>query len=303
MPRKRTTSEVICQFQKVHGNKFDYSKFAYITQELPSIITCRIHGDFYQNANNHIHKKQGCPSCSRNRKGNTQTFIEEASKIHGNKYDYSKVIYKNNKTPVTIICPLHGEIRQIPYNHIVHKNGCAKCAGVGQSNTTEFIQKAKKIHGDRYKYESVNYMGVNSPITIYCYKCKKVFSQKPSDHLEGKGCSRCKQSKGEHKIEKILSDIGVVFSKQQTFPDCRNPLTGYKLRFDFYLPHENLLIEFDGPQHHRCGRVGSYFFSKNEVARIQFRDKIKNDFACSKNIRLLRIQEGEDIECKIKKTI
>lgn len=39
----------------------------------------------------------------------TEEFIERARKIHGNKYDYSKVNYVNAKTKVCIICPIHGE--------------------------------------------------------------------------------------------------------------------------------------------------------------------------------------------------
>lgn len=56
----------------------------------------------------------------------TEEWISDATKVHGNKYDYSKVNYINAKTKVCIICPKHGEFWQLPW---VHKKGvgCPKC--------------------------------------------------------------------------------------------------------------------------------------------------------------------------------
>lgn len=55
----------------------------------------------------------------------TKEFIEEAKMVHGNKYDYSKVVYVNNNTKVEIICPEHGSFFQRPNDHL-KKNGCPK---------------------------------------------------------------------------------------------------------------------------------------------------------------------------------
>ena len=46
---------------------------------------------------------------------NTEQFIEKATKLHNEKYDYSKVEYKNTKTKICIICPIHSEFWQKPY--------------------------------------------------------------------------------------------------------------------------------------------------------------------------------------------
>ena len=58
----------------------------------------------------------------------TQQFIEKAKKIHGDKYDYSKVEYINSRTKVCIICPIHGEFWQTPDKHLNRKQGCNECA-------------------------------------------------------------------------------------------------------------------------------------------------------------------------------
>lgn len=56
----------------------------------------------------------------------TEKFIEKAIRVHGNKYDYSKVNYVNYREPVCITCKEHGDFMQIPYYHIAD-NGCKKC--------------------------------------------------------------------------------------------------------------------------------------------------------------------------------
>ena len=56
-------------------------------------------------------------------------FVEEAVEIHGDKYDYSQVVYAGQKTPVTIICPEHGAFQQTPYHHLSRKQGCPVCSG------------------------------------------------------------------------------------------------------------------------------------------------------------------------------
>ena len=124
-----------------------------------------------------------------------EEFIEKTKQVHGDKYDYSKVVYINNKTKVCIICKEHGEFWQTPTNHL-HGQGCPKCGRkkANQSNTLtldEFIEKAKLKHGDKYDYSLVNYINHKTPIQIKCNKCNNIFEQSPSNHLSGCGCSFC----------------------------------------------------------------------------------------------------------------
>jgi len=57
---------------------------------------------------------------------NTEEFIEKAKEVHGDRYDYSKVNYKNAKEKVIILCKKHGEFLQNSHNHLCG-NGCPKC--------------------------------------------------------------------------------------------------------------------------------------------------------------------------------
>lgn len=115
-------------------------------------------------------------------------FIERAKSVHGDKYDYSLVEYKNSKTKVKIKCPVHGWFEQTPEHHL-HTKGCSKC-GRGVLTTEQFIEKAKLIHGDEYDYSLVDYKDNETKVKIKCEE-HGVFEQRPSDHLAGCGCSKC----------------------------------------------------------------------------------------------------------------
>ena len=123
----------------------------------------------------------------------TEEFIKRAKEIHGDKYDYSKVEYKGNHAKVCIICPEHGEFWQRACSHL-RGIGCAKCGGVGKSNTDEFIEKAKEIHGDKYDYSKVEYINNQTKVCIICPEHGE-FWQTPNCHLKGKGCIKCSNTK------------------------------------------------------------------------------------------------------------
>lgn len=120
--KKLTTEEFIKKAREVHGNKYDYSKVIYNGLHKKVCIVCPEHGEFWQEAGSHL-KGRGCPICWYKKNGNScrkslEVFIEQARKIHGDKYDYSKVKYINSFTKVCIICPEHGEFWQTPVHHL-----------------------------------------------------------------------------------------------------------------------------------------------------------------------------------------
>ncbi len=124
----------------------------------------------------------------------TEEFIEKSKMIHGDKYDYSLVDYINTRSKLKIICPEHGEFEQVPNEHL-SACGCKKCAletikNKFKANNSDFISRAIKIHGNKYDYSLVNYINAHVKVKINC-KEHGEFEQKPNNHLNGKGCSRC----------------------------------------------------------------------------------------------------------------
>ena len=121
-------------------------------------------------------------------------FVEKSIKVHGNKYDYSKVKYINSQTKVCIICPEHGEFWQTPASHVRGYN-CPKCANKKRGDTfrktsNHFINQAKNIHGNKYDYSKVNYINSSTKVCVICPEHGE-FNILPQNHLLGQGCPKC----------------------------------------------------------------------------------------------------------------
>ena len=190
--KNKTTEDFIKEARKVHGDKYDYSKVDYVDCYTKVCIICPIHGEFWQTPGSHLNGS-GCRECgleiARNAKRvSTQDFIKEARKVHCDKYDYSKVEYVNTKTPVCIICPIHGEVWQLPKVHL-NGVGCPKCFG-RHKTTEEFIKEAKAVHGDKYDYSKVKYVNSKEKICVICPDHGE-FWITPNNHLRGGGCRKC----------------------------------------------------------------------------------------------------------------
>ena len=193
---KLTTEEFIKKAREVHGDKYDYSKVEYVNSTTKVCIICPEHGEFWQKPNIHLQNK-GCIRCGRHRTAafhskSQEQFLQDAVKVHGNKYDYSKAEYVDWQTKVVIICPVHGEFTQFPSSHL-QGNGCPKCGNdrtALRMSNEDFINKAKAVHGDRYDYSKVEYVGNKAKVCIIC-KEHGEFWQEARMHLSGCGCPIC----------------------------------------------------------------------------------------------------------------
>ena len=190
MSKRKTLTEFINESKQIHGNKYDYSKTQYINTNTKVCIICPIHGEFWQAPRKHLNG-QGCPLCANNFRKTTKEFIDDAIKIHGNRYDYSRTQYINAHTKVCVICPKHGEFWVEPYNHL-NGSKCPSCVGKKKMDKTTFELKARKIHGDKYDYSKVKYVNNHTKVCIVC-PTHGDFWQKPNSHLSGRGCAKCNQ--------------------------------------------------------------------------------------------------------------
>ena len=151
--RRKSQDDFINECKAVHGDRYDYSQTEYNGKRKKVTIICKKHGPFRQWPDGHL-SGQGCPTCKfedaavRNAKGLEQ-FIKDACKEHGDKYDYSKVDYVNNKTNVTVICPKHGEFKVMPQDHIQKGNGCPICS---ESKLERRIRIALEKRGIKYEH-------------------------------------------------------------------------------------------------------------------------------------------------------
>jgi len=271
----------------IHG-EYDYSlikEYEGVMKKYP--IICKEHGVWEVSLDNHINKKSKCPKC----KGHKLTYLEkitQANRIHNFKYDYS-LITKDFKTDtvVPIICKDHGIFKQLWTNHIHPKHECPKCAVYGRNSLTLDNIKEKVFNlGHDFEYDWDSYKGYYDP--GFRIKCPKHgwFKQQISNHLFGQRCPKCNNSKGEESVELFLKENNIKYETQKKFDKCINPETNHKLKFDFYLPKQNICVEYDGQLH----TIPVKFFGGQKALDKQIRlDQIKNQFCKDNNIGLIRI--------------
>ena len=217
------------------------------------IVTCKKHGDFKINPVRYLHDR-GCPMCGRERMSTLQAktrekFIEDAKKKHGDRYDYSKVEYVNEHTQVIIICSKHGEFKLTPNAHLSGR-GCQNCAmeNMRIKNTStkeEFVKKATEAHNGKYTYDKFVYVNCHAHGIITC-PIHGDFIQTPNSHLLGFGCKKCKNSRAEAEIIKMLDTNKVNYNYQCGYRKLKWMGTQ---TLDFYIPEINVAIECQGEQH------------------------------------------------------
>ena len=288
----KSNEKIINQFNKIHGDRYDYSLVDYKNSKIKVKIICKEHNVFEQRPDHHL-MGSGCPYCSKNKKYTNITFKLKSNIIHNNFYDYSLVDYKNAHTNVKIICPKHGIFKQTPQNHIIKKNGCPICYNENRtSEQSDVILRFNIIHNNYYNYSQVNYINNIKKVKIICPK-HGMFKQTPAKHLLGQGCPICNESKGEKEIRKFLEYNSIKYDYQKYFKGCK-----YKrnLKFDFYLPDYNICIEYDGKQHFI---INEFFDKKDDFENRLKRDQIKNEYCINNNIKLIRIKYNENIQKKL----
>lgn len=214
---RKTTEEFIQQANQVHNNKFDYSLVEYKNAKTKIKIICPVHGIFEQIPDDHL-RGNGCRLCSGKGIALTQEqFIERASIIHNNQYDYSLAKYTRLDNKVTIICPIHGQFKITPRAILQSNQGCKRCgleqARIERTKTTEqFILDAQLVHQSNYIYDTTQYINSQTKLDIICPKHGS-FKQKPTNHLQGQGCPKCSKER-----MKIMCG-GNILGKQPTpFP-------------------------------------------------------------------------------------
>lgn len=213
------------------------------------------------------------------RRKTKEEFIADARKVHGDKYDYSKVIYINNKVEVCIICPTHGEFWQRPDRHLCGQ-GCPVCRYIKSANSNrkcldEFIVDAMKVHAKTYDYSKVKYIDAHKKVCIICPKHGE-FWQTPHNHLQGQGCPKCNESHLEREIRQFL-----INNNEEFVQEYKTKWLGLQ-SLDFYLPKYKVGIECQGKQHFGLGG----WISKS-LPIIKERDERKRKLCEENDVKLL----------------
>ena len=240
-------SNFINKAVNVHGNKFDYSKVEYINNRTKIEIICPIHGAFFQTPDKHLNG-QGCPKCcKRNRRYTSEEFIERAREIHGDRYDYSRTVYKKNlEEKVEVICKKHGPFLISPSNHL-RGCGCKYCTVGDVFNTNDFKIKAQAIHKNKYSYDKAEFNGAFNKVTIIC-PIHGEFQQSPHKHVMGQGCPKCGKL-FRKKENDLFNELSKAFPNDNIIHSYYDFKTLGKQELDIFFPEYKIAVEFQGEQH------------------------------------------------------
>lgn len=190
---KKATAVFVKKAKAKHGDKYDYTQVIYQTAKKKVAVLCAEHGAFFQTPSDHLNGC-GCPGCAIAKRKISQlisvdTFISRAKALLGDRYDYSQVQYEGLRRKVTIVCLEHGSFAMTPGTHLKGRH-CPKCTGRAFIPTDEFITRAKTVHADRYDYSLVRCEHNRQAVQIICRE-HGIFEQAPRSHLLGRGCEQC----------------------------------------------------------------------------------------------------------------
>lgn len=213
----------------------------------------------------------------------TANFINKSNEVHHDSYDYSKTKYINMRTKVEVICPSHKSFLVTPASHLYLESGCPQCGLIKRKpkprkTTEKFAEEATAVHGGKYDYSKTKYTKSSDKVLITC-KQHGDFTSIAHNHLRGSGCASCAESKGETFLAELLSNYGIEFKREHR-------LEKSTYRYDFYLPVQNILIEFHGIQHYE---VVDYWGGEDGLKDRQRRDAEKVHLAKEYGIPLITL--------------
>lgn len=185
-----TQEEAITRFKAAHGEKYDYSFVEYRSKDVKVAIGCAEHGVFHQRPASHW-KGYGCRACSQRR--SVTDLMARITAVHGNRFTYPNFEVVTTRSFITVRCSVHGDFTQRLSSHL-EGYGCKGCAKLSDSDGV--IARFKEVHGGRYDYSEVRYVGTHTKVKIKC-PTHGVFEQAPMSHFKGIGCSAC----GEYGID------------------------------------------------------------------------------------------------------
>ena len=273
----------IIKAKQIHGDKYNYNLVEYINSKTKVKIFCnQCKNTFLQVPRDHL-DCCGCKICGIKKSClSNEEFIARSIKVHNRKYNYDLVQYINSKTKVNIKCNhCENKFLQTPNDHL-KGYGCKICANNNlKSNKEEFIIKAKKIHGEKYNYDFVDYIKSSSKINIKCNKCENIFSTTPNGHLKtGSKCTIC------YNFKKLSTEEWILKVKK---------VHGYRFNYDLvnYVNNETKVyikcnkcerVFFQTPYHHADGKGCPFCTESKGEIRIEKYLNINNKFFSREHI-------------------
>lgn len=236
---------------------------------------------------------QRCPHCSTTARKTDAQFKQEVFDLVGNEYTFLDS-YVNNCTKIRVKHNECGNVYKVQPNGFLHGSRCPYCNGNAKKTGKQFAEEVAGLSQGEYVLVGT-YVNSHIKVEIKHNKCGHIYKVKPYSFLEGFRCPYCNSPKGEVNINKILKSFGINYEYQKMFLDLKDT---QPLSYDFYIPDQNILIEYQGRQHYQ---PVDYFGGEAQFKLQQKHDKMKADYAKAHHYHLIAVPYTEDTFSKIKK--
>lgn len=302
MSRKKTHEEYVEELKVKNSTVKVIDK--YINANTAILHHCETHNIFWKISPTNALKGCGCRCCGGDKIGanNRQLHNEYLQKLQRINSTINVVgTYTNNKTAILHRCTIDNHEWMARPDNILSGRGCPLCrnrmiGNMFRKNHNWYVQKLSEYFPNIEAIEE--YVGNDILIAHKCKIDNTIWMATPHNILRGIGCPMCGGYNGEKIISQWLNNHDIPYVFQHRFVDCRDKK---QLPFDFYLPEQNVCIEYDGRQHFMpidfAGKGKEWAEKQFEVVKLH--DQIKTDYCKNNNIQLLRIKYDENIEEKL----
>lgn len=295
MTKKKTDAQFKQEVKKLVGNEYTFLE-PYVNAITKLKVKHNRCSNVYEVTPNNFLRGKRCPYCSvsgRDSKTDAE-FKQEVKNLVGDEYIFLDT-YRGNRFKLRVKHNKCGYTYTVAPYSFLNGSRCPYCYIEAERKTnSQFRQEVYDLVGDEYTFLD-SYINTYTKIKVKHNRCSNVYEVQPYAFLHGNRCPYCNSPKGEVTINKILKSLGIKYEYQKTFDDLRD---SQPLSYDFYIPDQNILIEYQGIQHYE---PIDYFGGEARFKLQQQHDKMKSDYAKSHHYNLIAVPYTEDAFSNIKK--
>lgn len=299
MPRRKTDYEFRQDVYNLVGDDYTFLD-SYVNNKAKLRVKHNKCNNIYKvSPSNFIDGGSRCPFCSSKAKKTDAQFKHEVYSLVGSEYEFLDS-YINSYTKIKVKHNKCGHTYKVTPGHFLEGSRCPYCAKLSWRNkltktNNQFQQEVFNLVGNEYTFLD-HYVNNDTKIRVKHNKCGNIYEVRPTDFLSHHTrCPYCYMPKEEKIISKILNTLNIKYETQKVFPDLKD---AQSLSYDFYIPDQSILIEYQGIQHYQPVNLWG---GEGRFKLQQKHDQMKADYAKNNGYSLIAVPYTEDTFSKIKK--
>lgn len=290
---KRTNEQFQQEVTNLVGNEYIFLDI-YINNSTKLRVKHTKCGNIYRVTPNSFLRGHRCPYCFGTPKKTNEQFKKEVYGLVGNEYTFLD-IYVNADTKIKVKHNKCEQVYKVTPSNFIRGSRCPYCSANIIKTNSRFKREVEDLVGNEYTFLDY-YRGAFAKIKVKHNKCGNIYEVRPTDFISHQSrCPYCNSPKGETIIGKILDSLNIDYEYQKTFSNLKDV---QPLSYDFFIPDQAILIEYQGKQHYQAI---DYFGGEDQFKLQRKHDKMKADYAKGHSYNLIAIPYTEDTFTKIKK--